>query len=228
MKLDERQIELIQADVDGELAGADRGELSALSAGQSRLRALHDDLRGRVRRARADAAGGAARGAARAVLGRVARRAATGAAPAAGFPVDALLHRLQSALRGRFRRRPAGQRAGIPVRHLAGSGQLSVNQLVGTMARAVAESVESRAAARSWTRPRSSCPGQRCCQPAWHAGGARIGSRFAPVRTSRSSPASKARRSVLAVSIRRRTEPDVRVGAFVHERHGGRARSTFR
>jgi hypothetical protein len=43
--LDERQIELIQADVDGELPADQRAELSRLLLGNSEARALHDDLR---------------------------------------------------------------------------------------------------------------------------------------------------------------------------------------
>ena len=41
MKLDERQIELIQADVDRELAGHDRAELSACLLANPRVQAAY-------------------------------------------------------------------------------------------------------------------------------------------------------------------------------------------
>ena len=42
MKLEERQVELIQADIDGELAGADRAELSACLLANPAARQLRD------------------------------------------------------------------------------------------------------------------------------------------------------------------------------------------
>jgi len=45
MKLEERTVELIQADIDGEFAGADRAELSAALLANPAARQLHGELR---------------------------------------------------------------------------------------------------------------------------------------------------------------------------------------
>ena len=141
MKLEERQVELIQADIDGELAGADRAELSACLLANPAARQLRDELRAvcaALEQIQPEEPPADLR---ERILAALPTGQATGA-PAAGFPATSGCVAGRSALRSSFRRRLAGQRAGIPVRHLAGLGRASVNQLVGTMARAVPESVD--------------------------------------------------------------------------------------
>ena len=77
MKLEERTVELIQADIDGELAGSDRAELSAALLANPAARQLHDELRTICAALDVDATGGTAGGVARPDHGRVA--AASGA-----------------------------------------------------------------------------------------------------------------------------------------------------
>ncbi len=219
MKLEERQVELIQADIDGELAGADRAELSACLLANPAARQLRDELRAvcaaleqiqpeeppaelRERILAALPAGQTTGASRRWIPGRRLAASPSGLRYAAAFAGGLLV----SALAFQFGTSPV-------------SGQLSVNQLVGTMARAVPESVDVQGGGSLVDKATIELP-QVSGAVSLH------GTPAAPVVgvsvRARTDIDVVARLEGQAISFggfdTAATEPDVRVGAFVHER----------
>ena len=223
MKLDERQIELIQADVDGELAGADRAELSACLLANPQARELRDDLRAVCSALDAVQPDEAPEG----LLDQILAALPSEAARSARVTGPWILGRsfASSPTRLRYAAVFAG---GLLVSALAfhfsasGSGDASVDELVGTMTRVAPDAIDPHAGASFVAKATIELPNVTGAvslhgTPAAPVIGVSVLAR-ADVQVIARLEDQEIRFSGFNAAAH---EPDVRVAAFKHERHGG-------
>lgn len=223
MKLDERQIELIQADIDGELAGPARAELSACLLANPEARALRDDLRtvcAALDAVQPEEAPAGLREHILAALPPCPLQAGTGAS----LWTRGGRNLLSSPTMLRYAAVFAG---GLIVSALAfqfaapGAGEVALDQLVGTMARAVPAFVDANSGAGFVDKavvelPRLTGVVSLYGTPAVPIVGVSMLAR-ADVQVIARLEDQEIRFGGFNVAAH---EPDVRVGAFKHERHG--------
>ena len=218
MKLEERQVELIQADIDGELASTDRAELSACLLANPRARELRDDLRAvctALDSIRPEEPPAGLRNQILAALPSESRTTAWGR--------DRTL--ISSPARLRYAAAFAG---GLLVSALAfqfsttaRQGDASVDQLVGTMARATPEVVGPQIDASVVDKASIDIPNVTGAVSLHGTPAAPVVGVSVLARANVQVVARLEGQEIRFSGFNRAAqEPDVRVGAFKHERQG--------